>query len=194
MSEASSTGFGMLIGFGENFGFGFGLQTYEYNINSSFTFGATTYDSTLKQDTTFLDLKPGFRFGKTISLGGFIHIIKQSGDVTFTDPVEGGGTKTETLAMNTMFIIGGFGVGLKGKATNMEFSVERALSTGDSGGSNAVNIEQKTPMRVSFMIETKIWGIALGYKGSMIDGVFTDIENILQSNLLYPNSLNSSRL
>ncbi len=193
-SKASSTGFGMLIGFGNNFGIGFGLQTYKYDINSSFTIGAQTYDTTLVQDTTFLDVKPGLRFGNSISIGTFIHFIKQSGDVTMTDPVEGGGTKTTNLQMDSMFIIGGLGFGLKGKSTNMEVSYERALSTGDSGGENAINIEQKTPARISFMVETKISGIALGYKGSLVEGVFTDIENILQSNLLYPNALNSSRL
>lgn len=187
----------MLIGFGNNFGIGFGLQTYEYNVNSSFGFGSETYNSTLVYDTKFIDIKPGLRFGKGISFGTFIHFIKQSGQVTTTDPPTGGGSEnvTNTMDMNSMFIIGGFGLGLKSKSTNFEVSVERALSTGeDEGGANAINIEQKTPMRISVILEKKIWGITLGYKGNMVDGVFTDVENILQSNLLYPNALNSTRL
>lgn len=195
-SDASFNGFGMLIGFGNNFGIGFGLQTYEYNINSSFSFGIETYNSTLVYDTKFIDIKPGLRFGKGISFGTFIHFIKQSGQVTTTDPPTGGGSAnvTNTMDMNSMFIIGGFGLGLKSNVTNFEVSVVRALSTGESGGENAVNIEQKTPMRISLIVKTKIWGITLGYKGNMVDGVFTDVENILQSNLLYPNALNSTRL
>jgi len=196
-SDATSNGFGMLIGFGKNFGIGFGLQTYEYNVNSSFGFGSETYNSTLVYDTKFIDIKPGLRFGKGISFGTFLHLIKQSGQVTTTDPPTGGGSEnvTNTMDMNTMFIIGGFGIGLKSKDTNFEISVERALSTGeDAGSANAVNIEQKTPMRISLILETKIWGFTLGYKGNMVDGVFTDVENILQSNLLYPNALNSTRL
>lgn len=97
-----------------------------------------------------------------------------------------------------MFPIGGFALGIIGNKFQFAFGYEAPLIDPDSVAPEGAEVEQgpkePTPTRLSFLIETKFGVITLGYKFAQYTGRFTEIKNLLPSQLLYPNAGNEPRV
>jgi len=194
-SEASSMGLQLNYGFSESFGIGFSLSTYKRDYTTKFEDSGTTYDLESVIDTKFFSVKPGFRFGSSaFRIGTFVEAVKQSGTMTSENFVQGKIVKDEMEPAGMSFIVGA-AVGLSAGKTNLELSYEgMPMAGGDVPEGQSEADAPPKPMRLSLLIEGKAFGITLGYKGSMYKGMFMELENILSSQLLYPNPGTDARL
>lgn len=194
-SEASSSIAGISFGLGKYLGIGFSYSTFERDYSTSFTdTGGETFSTVINNDFTFISIKPGLRIGKTFSFGAYFEQLIQTGERTTTSTTPSGGTTTTSQDDFPKIQIYGGAIGVQTKSFNFEVSYESAIESNEKSGSNQLNAETKTPSRISSIIESKIGKILIGYKGSYVSGLFTEIENILVSQLLYPNALTSTRL
>ena len=184
------------IGLGRFFGIGLLYATYERSQAYNFSFGGSTYGSKQDTDTTFKAIKPGFRFGKTFQFGFFLEYLIQEGTSKSTFTVDGrDSSASDTSSFSYKSPIAGGAVALYLKKTLIELSYERIFQDdAQKSTSGGQPVEQKVPTRIGLIIERRFGRLALGYKGTQISGVFTDIQNILAAQLLFPNSLNATRL
>lgn len=82
-----------------------------------------------------------------------------------------------------------FGLGGGGKRTHLEVGVEfDPFEKGRSANGDT------TPMKISLILETKIGHVSLGYKGAGYRGSFIDVDKLVQSQLVYLNQSEDTRV
>lgn len=193
-SPATSSGIGILIGLNDSFGIGFNFTNFKRAYEDEFKVGSDTYKSSAEIDLTFITVKPGIRFGSSaLRFGLFGEYIMQSGTSKSTSENQGEEEETVTSDFPAIIVLGA-GVGFQVGRFNVELSYESFPFIKQEKSEAPDAKEPPTPLRISGMIEGKLGKFTIGYKGSLYKGMFTDVENILSSQLLYPRPSEKGRL
>lgn len=188
------------MGFSKGFGLSISVGNYIRDYSQVLDQSGTDYEFTEETNAIFTSIKPGFIWGDNLRLGFFLDLIMQSGNVK-SSSVSSDNTYNENTddQLQGMFPIGGLALGMIGSSFQFEVGYEAPLITEDPSGGDETpegekGLDEPTPTRLSFLIETKLGGLTLGYKFAQYTGRFTEIQNLLPSQLLYPNAGNEPRV
>lgn len=190
-NQTSSTYMGGILDL-KYFGISYGRANYKFfnkfRIGEPPQVSAKDIDQRLDYDN--LKLGSAIKIGP-LRLGAFLQSLKSSGEFayTFYDPSTGNKGTTEKYPVTTSS--NGYGVGLGFSLENfrMETSLEKMYG-------NALNISKDYPAevhasppasRIALMGEMKFTKIAFGVRLRQIKGNYTDLEDLISSNLLYGN-------
>ncbi len=168
----------------------------KYNYLNEFRIGTAPSISAkdVNQEQDYTNVKVGTAIKiKALRIGLFVLNQKSSGDLSYTyyDPSTGNRGTTEEFPISTSAKGYGVGIGLTGSVIRTEASLERMYG-------NKLNISEDFPdesqkvtpppaSRASVTGELRFKKIALGVRVRNIKGNYTDLEDLISSNLLYGN-------
>lgn len=188
-NEASSTYYGGILDL-KYFGLSFGKANYDYFYKFNVGEPPDVSAKDIKQDLDYTNLKLGsaIKVG-VLRFGAFLSSLKSSGEFAYTyyDPTTGNKGTTEKFPVTTSSNGYGVGMGVSAAKVRMEASLERMYG-------NTMEISEDYPddtevpppsSRMSLAGELMFTKIALGVRLRQIKGNFTDLEDIISSNLLY---------
>lgn len=190
-NEASSTYAGGILDL-KYIGISYGRANYKY-LNE-FRIGeppnVSAKDVNERLDYNNIKIGSAIKIGP-LRLGAFMQSLKSSGEFayTFYDPTTGNKGTTEKYPVTTSSNGYGVGLGFSGDNFRIESSLERMYG-------NSLNISKDYPgeahtpppaSRVGMVAEMKFTKIAFGVRVRQIKGNYTDLEDLISSNLLYGN-------
>jgi hypothetical protein len=176
-NEITSSIMGIGFGITSNFGITILRSLYEFNANNEYSFNGSsnTYEYGYKGSSNIIKL--GLLSSGWLNLGIFYeHAFSDN------ESINEGETQTSTSSSGVL----GFGIGTTGQQLRMELNHERIALTSNEA-------QDTPPSKTSIIIETRIWGIALGYTGNYIVGGYSGAENSMYQNLVYQNSAGEPR-
>lgn len=188
-NDASSSYFGGTFDF--RF-FGISYATANYDYFNKFRVGEvpdlTAYDEDKKLKYGNLKLGSAIKIS-FLRVGAYVLNQKSSGDFAYSYYDGTTGTKGSTEKYNVSTSAKGYGAGLG--VTFPRFRSELTLEQMyDSELSLSDDYPKEVPeptdaSRLTFVGEAKIWIVAVGVRYRRIKGNFTDLEDLISSNLLY---------
>jgi hypothetical protein len=165
-------------------GFGIGLTHVDYKSQFDFSFNMNgqAYSSSNTGKVTSNGAKPGIVIGgPNLALG----ITGEYNQIKFNNSSSTSGTQKQRI----------IGVALGGGGGNsiieLGVEVDPFVKLEPSPGTTT---KPKMPMKVSFLAETKIGSLTLGYKGMGFMGQFIELDKIIPTQLVYSNSGDDLRL
>lgn len=198
-NQASSTYYGAILDL-QYFGISYAGAAYDYTYK--FRYGAPPSVSAKDIGTTlsFTNIKIGTAFKiRGVSLGAYMLDQKSKGSYSYTyfDPSTGNRGTTEKFPTSTSAKGFGAGLGVGNNRFRIETSIERMygnkMSLSDDYPTEAPKALPST--RLSLVAEGRIRAFALGVRVRKNQANFTDLEDIISSNLLYGDMReNDSRL
>ncbi len=143
-----------------------------------------------KKDLTYTTVKTGSAF-KILNLrfGGYILDQQAKGDYTYTyyDPTTGNQGTSEAFKAKNSARGYGYGIGATFAKFRAEISTERMYDTKlkiSSDYPGAIT-QPKPSSRLSAVAEARVFFAAIGIRFRSIKGNFTDLEDLISSNILY---------
>lgn len=160
------------FGFGVNRSFGVAIMraTYEFTADSTYTFNGRTSDYQDDFDAQSMIFRLGYLNTKRFKLGFFVQRSVSTNRSEASDDNSG-----ESSVI-------GIGIGGKSSKFRADFGHERVISD-DTDDNDDLN-----PMKTYITLETKIWGLVLGYTRTIIEDGYTNVENSLYERLVHENS------
>ena len=188
-NEASSTYYGGMLDL-KYFGLSYAKANYDYFYKFRIGEPPNVSAKDVKQGLDYTSLKLGsaIKIG-VLRLGAFLSSLKSSGEFAYTyyDPNTGNRGTTEKYPVTTSSNGYGVGLGVSGENLRLETSLERMYgNTMDISDDYPDDVSVPPPSsRLSMSGELKFTKIAFGMRVRQIKGNFTDLEDIISSNLLY---------
>ena len=171
---------------------GVSYATANYNTSYKFRVGTPPDVSAkdLKTDLSYTMLKVGSAFNiKGFTFGVFGMDKKSTGDYayTFYDPTTGNAGSTEIWPAKTSSRGYGAGLGYTSKTFRIEISSEQMAEANLDVDDNPLEIIKAAPAssRTSASLEVRFGKLDLGARVRNNVGNFTDLEDLISSNLLY---------
>lgn len=191
-SKASNSYANVAIAIGKYIGIAYTNIKYKYDVNFRQSFGGTTVDTRSYTDFNINTYRPGFRTDFLgFQFGSYFDLIKFSGKQEFSFQATGTTTSSQTKAAFPDSKILGLAIGKATPRFNFEISYESMPWEKKPEG---VTEEQETPKRYSGILEFKLGSkLTLGAKYNLYKSVFTDLDRIINSQMLYGNMNGSSR-
>lgn len=190
-NEASSNYYGGMLDL-KYFGLSYAKAQYDYLYEFRIGTPPNVSAKDINQHLDYTNLKLGsaIKIG-FLRLGGFLSSLKSTGEFTYTyyDPNTGNKGTTEKFPVTTSANGYGIGLGASGENVRVEASLERMYG-------NTLSISEDYPdetevpppsSRLSVTGELKFTKIAFGVRVRQIKGNYTDLEDLISSNLLYGN-------
>jgi hypothetical protein len=134
------------------------------------------------------------KYGSALNLNGFTFGVfgmnkKSNGDYTYTfyDPATGNPGSTEVWPATTEATGYGAGIGYTSKTFRIEVSTEQMSAADLKADDNPLDKIKAAPesSRLSLSVEARFGKLALGARVRNNVGNFTDLEDLISSNLLY---------
>jgi len=162
---------------------------FDFHVDEVPNLNRETHDKELNYDLTRIGT--AFRlFG--LSWGAYYSVQSAKGEVKsyLYNPTTGVRAPAESSDLKYETISYGLGTSYVTKKFHIEVSLEK-ITDQKLKQSNTYLYEEETPtkgQRLSFIGEVKLGKLALGFRVRQIEGGFTDIEQLISSNMLYLNS------
>lgn len=172
--------------------FGVSFATASYNTDYKFRVG-TPPDVSAKDIATEINYtlaKVGTAFnigGFTFGLFGMEKRSKERYAYTYYDPTTGLQGTTEIWPASSSAAGIGVGLGFTAKSFRIEFTGEQMEEADVEYKENPLDVIKTAPgsSRVGAAVEMRIWKLSLGARVRNNAGNFTDLEDLISSNLLY---------
>lgn len=182
VTKASSGYVNFAVGIPQKMGVAVTYVDYKSSYTINELVNGTRYNSSASNKTTITGIKPGIILGTSAaSLGLHFEYDKlKHSDIGSRAP-------------NSQKIIGA-ALGIGSPNFLLEFGVEIDPFTKVETDPVLQIEESPTPMKLSLLAETKIYKLTLGYKGMAFKGPYTDLDRIIQNQLVFGNMGQKTRL
>jgi hypothetical protein len=189
-SKANSSYFNLGMGIGPYFGLATTYVNYDYVIDFSQRFGSTQFNSRSITNFDITSIRPGLSFDLVgFHWGAYYDYIKFSGSVESSFSATGTTTSTNRFTEFPDSKIIGFGLAKSWDKAHIEASHElMPWEKPNLGGT-----KNPTASRTSGLAEIRIRKLALGYKFNYYKNTFTDLDKIINSQMLFGNLVGASR-
>jgi hypothetical protein len=191
-SKASNSYANIALAFGKYLGFSYTNIKYKYDINFRQTFGGITLDSRSITELDVNTFRPGIRTDFLgLQFGAYYDLIQFKGKQESTFQATGQTTSSNSSTDFPDSKIIGFGLGKATPRFNFELSYETMPWEKQPKGSTET---LETAQRLAGLLEFKVGAkLILGAKYSIYKNQFTDLDRIINSQMLYGNMNGSSR-
>jgi hypothetical protein len=169
---------------------GLGLHYIGFKSDYAFsqTVNETPFNSNVTQKLTIIGVKPGIIIGgPSLSLGITAEFDKLKSTITSNPPMPTSGGTPDS------FKYVGIALATGGANSVFEIGVEADPIT-DPGTNPSTNEKLPMPMKISFLAETKLASLTLGYKGMAFKGQYMDLDKIIPTQLVYSEPSTDFRL
>lgn len=189
-TDVSSTYVSYAFGGGGGSGTRWGIGTHYVGYNSKYEFNfdlnGSNNSSSFETTTTLYGIRPGIIFGSpNLSFGLYYEYDNLKSEVKSSEP---GAKAGAPKAMQMV----GFGIGTGGPKGILEIAAETSLIAPEKDPQT--NKEPPRAMKLSLLAERRFSRITLGYKGSLYQGNYMDLDKIIQNQLIYINSADTARI
>ncbi len=189
-SKANSSYFNFAMGMGKYFGLSATYVKYDYLIDFTQRFSGTLFNSKSLTNFDITSVRPGLNFDLLgFHWGAYYDYIKFKGSMESSFSATGTTTSTNKFTDFPDSKIVGFGIAKSWDRAHVEVAHELMP------WEKAVNGGAKNPTasRTSALAELRIRKLALGYKFNYYKNTFTDLDKIINSQMLFGNLVGSSR-
>lgn len=179
-TDSSSNYLNLSIGTPSKLGLGLVYVNYASKFSFSQKVNGTDYKQTMDMKTSIIGARPGIVIGSPNFSVGLLAEY---------DKISNSGAASGAPESQKIF---GAAVGIR--IANILFEVGIEADPTSKATDPVTNVKMPMPMKLSFISEFKIWSITFGYKGMMFKGSYMDLDKIIQSQMVYGNLGDETRL